>query len=77
MAMFEELIRLIIALLLMLSAHAAADEPPTEVVIAAPVYATPCQEDEAWVTVDYRDPVAIEDQAGVSRRCIPLDDLGL
>ncbi len=70
-----ELIRLIIAILAMLSAHAA--EPPTEVVFAAPVYATPCQEDEGWVTVDYRDPLAIEDQAGVSRRCINLADLGL
>ncbi len=78
-----ELIRELIAALVALTALIGSLlSPPAVIAVPNPepppaVYATPCQEDEAWVTVDYRDPVAIEDAAGVSRRCIPLDDLGL
>ena len=38
-------------------------------------YATPCQEDEGWLTVDHRTAGAIEDEKGVSRLCINLEQI--
>ncbi len=34
-----------------------------------------CQEDEAWAAVHFDTAGAVEDMHGVSRKCVPVDDL--
>ena len=42
--------------------------------IAQPVEAD-CQEDEAWIAVDYRSLDGVEDSHGVTRACRSVDQL--
>ncbi len=65
---YEQLARLVASALFALVSMLGSPTTPTE-------YATPCQEDEGWLTVDYRTAGAIEDEKGVSRLCINLERL--
>jgi len=66
---YEALARLLVALVLALSGLAGQVTLSTEP--AEPVqYRSPCQEDEDWLTVDYRTAGTIEDASGVSRLCV-------
>ncbi len=44
------------------------------VIVMTPSVIT-CQEDEAWVTVDHHTIGAVEDEAGVSRLCVNMEEL--
>ena len=48
-------------------------EPSTIERVAHP--ADSCLEDQAYVPVDYRDPIGVEDIRGVTRACVNIDEL--
>ena len=81
---YEQLACLFVSLLVALSAllgSSSSTEPapvssPTTTTTTtqpAPQYATPCHEDEGWLTVPYWTAGAIEDANGVSRLCVNFE----